>query len=138
MTETPFSQAPTLHDGPVGIDVAQAESDFHQLERSLSRYQHETRGITSQDIEKAEDEKSGEQFDLREYLSSSNDANQQAGIKHKHVGVTWEDLEVRGVGGEGIKVRVIVLSSSARVKYSPGIRRHLSRYTQIHYFGTAF
>ena len=26
---------------------------------------------------------SGEAFDLREYLSSSNDANQQAGIKHK-------------------------------------------------------
>ncbi|KAI6015643.1 pleiotropic drug resistance ABC transporter [Pisolithus marmoratus] len=37
-------------------------------------------------------------FDLREYLTSSNDANQAAGIRHKHVGVTWEDWNAFGVG----------------------------------------
>ena len=42
-------------------------------------------------------------FDLHGYLTSSNDATQAAGIKHKHVGVTWDDLEVIGIGGEDNK-----------------------------------
>lgn len=127
MTDTPFSQAPTLNEASGGIDVAQAESEFIQLERSLSRYQHERPASAPNDIEKGGDEKPGEQFDLREYLSSSNDANQQAGIKHKHVGVTWEDLEVRGVGGEGNKVCPLLLATFSRVEYCLGIRRHISR-----------
>ena len=55
------------------------------------------------DIEKGADV--NEPFDLREYLSSSNDANEAAGIKHKHVGVTWEDLEVEVVGSADMKVK---------------------------------
>jgi hypothetical protein len=111
MTDTPFSEAVTLHDesvSPHGIDVVQAESDFHQLERSLAQYQHVSRTSFrkdhQKDLEKAEPPSSEQPFDLREYLSTSNDANQQAGIKHKHVGVTWEDLEVTGVGGIDNKV----------------------------------
>jgi len=84
------------HSGmPVGstVDVARAEQEFAELSRQLSRRsgvndntsastingsQHE-----SKDIEKGDIPNEHDTFDLREYLVSSNDANQQAGIKHK-------------------------------------------------------
>ena len=56
------------------------------------------------DAEKTEF-KSGEgPFDLKEHLSSSNDKNTQARLKHKHVGVPWEDLQVDIIGGVNHKV----------------------------------
>ena len=74
------------------VDVAQAENQFHVLERRMT--QHSTKdkdqdsvktatveGSNSDDPEKGKVEP--ERFDLREYLSSSNDANAAAGIKHK-------------------------------------------------------
>ena len=111
MTDTPASDTTTL-DGANRVDVRQAEAEFTQLRHDLSRPNSEDHGIREQsptlqshDIEKtpgdAEDE---ERFDLREYLTSSNNASQAAGIKHKHVGVTWDDLEVTGIGGEDNKV----------------------------------
>ncbi|KAH8101046.1 P-loop containing nucleoside triphosphate hydrolase protein, partial [Phellopilus nigrolimitatus] len=51
------------------------------------------------DEEKAELADSEQPFNLKEYLSSSNDRYTEAGFKHKHVGVTWEDLEVEVHGG---------------------------------------
>lgn len=94
----------TLHEdeGAHHVDIQQAEYVFNQLSRSLSqRSQPEKPG----DVEKSEDAEG--RFDLREYLQSSNDANQSAGIKHKHVGVTWEDLQVEIIGGGDFKVRII-------------------------------
>ena len=93
------------------VDIRQAEAEFTQLQRTLSRpsYDHNPQPSNPKnlpkDLEKAFDQESNpeEQFDLREYLTSSNDANQAAGIKHKHVGVTWQDLEVTGIGGEDNK-----------------------------------
>ena len=128
------------------VDVAQAENQFHVLERRMT--QHSTKdkdqdsvktatveGSNSDDPEKGKVEP--ERFDLREYLSSSNDANAAAGIKHKvcfsfsvvryrassdllrqHVGVVWEDLQVDVLGGAGSKVSrrgkssLLVLSSA--------------------------
>ncbi|KAG5718995.1 Brefeldin A resistance protein [Termitomyces sp. T112] len=93
------------------VDVIEAEEQFDALARQLSIRSQEvqrersslsdkTVGSSNQDLEKAEfQEDATEEFDLREYLTSSNDANQVAGIKHKHVGVTWEDLQVDIVGG---------------------------------------
>lgn len=93
-----------------GIDIAEAEAEFNQLSRALSR-----RSVTQsqsdnekdfkehRDIEKGSDE-AQEPFDLRAYLSSSNDARQEAGIQHKHVGVTWQKLQVDVFGGAGHKV----------------------------------
>lgn len=77
------------------VDVIEAEEQFNALARQLSiRSQevHRKRSELSEatvasetDIEKAISKKGDEppQFDLREYLTSSNDANQSAGIKHK-------------------------------------------------------
>lgn len=66
---------------------------FAQLKRSLSTHPN-----SEPDLEK------DAPFDLREYLSSTNHA---AGTKHKHVGVTWEDLEVAGVGDLDSKVSFV-------------------------------
>ncbi|KAL0951841.1 hypothetical protein HGRIS_008502 [Hohenbuehelia grisea] len=87
------------------VDVTRAERTFTELSRQMSlrtpsgvpqKKSQETMVSGQQDVEKAVED---EHFDLREYLTSSNDANQAAGIKHKHVGVTWEDLEVKVFGG---------------------------------------
>jgi ATP-binding cassette, subfamily G (WHITE), member 2, SNQ2 len=94
MADTP--DAATLYDEKQdnrrdvsGIDVVRATNEFNALSRSLSKHSDakplSSTTVASKDLEKA-DLDEAEQFDLREYLSSSNDANQQAGIKHK-VGV---------------------------------------------------
>ncbi|KAK1229304.1 ATP-binding cassette transporter snq2 [Marasmius sp. AFHP31] len=93
------------------VDVARAERQFEELSRQLSNRSANKRNDGNstntvnennekKDLEKAVASGSTESiFDLREYLTSSNDANQQAGIKHKHVGVTWEGLQVDVIGG---------------------------------------
>ncbi|KAI0375499.1 hypothetical protein BV20DRAFT_1073696 [Pilatotrama ljubarskyi] len=92
------------------VDIAAAEAQFNELQRVLSIRSQQAgsepteRSATDHDIEKGE---KGEQpFDLRAYLASSNDAYQKAGIAHKHVGVTWENLQVEGIGGAGHKIYV--------------------------------
>ena len=112
MTDTPASNASTLwpdHDIRNHVVVAQAEDDFGQVQQALSTPKIASkvavRDSSSIDLEKGHDKDRQETFDLREYLTSSNDARAAAGIKHKHVGVTWEDLEVSGIGGEDNKVR---------------------------------
>lgn len=90
------------------IDVARAESQFNELYRALSRRsthphregKEDDHSANEKDLEKSDDAP----FDLREYLSSTNDANQRAGIAHKHVGVTWEGLSVEVAGGVDHKV----------------------------------
>lgn len=130
MSETPFD-AHTLRNEPLDqsdahhVDVQEAENAFHTLSRRLTRrHNHSTAGSTTPektsreyDPEKAapSDE---EPFDLREYLSSSNDANEKAGIKHKHVGVTWEDLQVEIAGSAFTKVCIFArmpLSGVSRI-----------------------
>jgi ATP-binding cassette subfamily G (WHITE) protein 2 (SNQ2) len=113
------------------VDVAQAEAEFNALSRQLtkrselarqqSKSQSSVTATLQQDVEKARVDEF-DRFDLREYLTSSNDANQKAGIKHKvcsvvtlrlmglisralqHVGVVWEDLQVEVMGGINSKV----------------------------------
>lgn len=108
MADTPTSITPTLRQGYGTQDhvvVAQAENDFGRVQRSLSTPKvadkAASKDLGSIDLEEGPQET----FDLREYLTSSSDAKSAAGIRHKHVGVTWEDLEVSGIGGEGNKVR---------------------------------
>lgn len=92
------------------VNVVEAEAEFNALSRQLSMQSAKTpTNVQSSDLEKGDVEKgscanSEEPFDLREYLTSSNDANQAAGIKHKHVGVTWEGLSAEVNGGVGFKV----------------------------------
>ena len=108
-----MSNASTLWQGRDAaqdhVVVAQAENDFGRVQRSLGTPKVSEKVVSgdsdSIDLEKGRNGDRQEAFDLREYLTSSNDANSAAGIKHKHVGVTWEDLEVSGIGGEENKVR---------------------------------
>ena len=46
-----------------------------------------------------------DEFDLVEYLRTGKEKRDEAGIKHKNVGVVWEDLEVIGAGGLRINIR---------------------------------
>ncbi|KAI0347995.1 ABC-transporter [Trametopsis cervina] len=117
MTDTPASGGTLRADGPdVGdhhVNIQRAEDIFNELSRELSRRSNEdpNRTRTVSLVEEGKDlEKLGadgnERFDLREFLQSSNDANQSAGIKHKHVGVTWENLEVDVIGGADFKIYI--------------------------------
>ncbi|KAJ7597296.1 ABC-2 type transporter-domain-containing protein [Mycena floridula] len=86
------------------IDVVDAQEQFNALARRLSRptdddsNSNSTAKANGNDIEKG-GEGENDAFNLLEYLTASNDANQAAGIKHKNVGVTWEDLQVNVMGG---------------------------------------
>jgi hypothetical protein len=107
------------------VDVARAELAFNELSRQLTIRSEAAMSATeftdstaTKDIEKGTD---SDPFDLREYLTSSNDANQMAGIRHKvraltvyfdssltcdfkNVGVVWEGLQVEVAGGMNSKV----------------------------------
>lgn len=76
-----FQQSGSRH-----VNVAEAEEQFNVLSRQLTirsegKSSKDTDSTTAAvgDLEKG----APEHFDLREYLTSSNDANQKAGIKHK-------------------------------------------------------
>ncbi|TRM61565.1 ABC-2 type transporter-domain-containing protein [Schizophyllum amplum] len=112
-----FIEVPEDHH----VDVVEAEKNFNELARSLSRQSRSQRNVRNAtndnaapapmrkadpEMGKADDD---EPFDLHEYLASSNDAQQAAGIKHKHVGVTWENLQVDVMGGVNSKVYIPTL-----------------------------
>jgi ABC-transporter N-terminal len=92
------------------VNIQQAENAFQELSRQLSqgtfvndREQGNAMEGKAKDLEKGVSD-SEEPFDLRDYLTSSNDANERAGIKHKHVGVIWQDFHVDVLGGSNFKV----------------------------------
>ena len=67
------------------IDVRRAEEEFNTLSRQLS---NRSANSIRKSIDSFHDPEKGldadeEYFNLREYLTSSNDANQKAGIRHK-------------------------------------------------------
>jgi ATP-binding cassette, subfamily G (WHITE), member 2, SNQ2 len=91
-----------------GVDVEQAERDFAELSkqfsahsRRMSRVQSHTKGSTAQDVEKAvsSEATSDGQWDLEETLRGARQADYEAGIKSKYIGVVWDKLTVRGIGG---------------------------------------
>jgi hypothetical protein len=76
------------------VDVQQAKKDFAALERQFSRASQAS-SKRPDDVEKGGVAESEDYFDLRDYLATSHEANTAAGIRHKHVGVTWKDLTVQ-------------------------------------------
>lgn len=112
------------------FDVSAAEREFHALERRLTNPAEKTAVQSRASTTEEKDVEKGEQpthFNLRDYLSSSNDAHTAAGIQHKHVGVTWEDLQIDVIGGMGTKVSCPrVLQPDARCLTIP------YRFTLIH------
>ncbi|RXW23030.1 hypothetical protein EST38_g2801 [Candolleomyces aberdarensis] len=101
--------------------VIRAEAEFDQLSSHLnSKAEESTQEFSKRpssttlaqdrrDLEKAD---SSDRFDLRDYLTSSNDKNQRAGIKHKNVGVVWENVEVEALGGDDSKFYIGTLATS--------------------------
>lgn len=99
------------------VDVARAESAFNDLSRQLTIRSEAAMSTTkstdstaaTKDVEKGTD---SDRFDLHEYLTASNDANQRAGIKHKNVGVVWENLQVEVAGGMNSKIYIGTLGGA--------------------------
>ncbi|KAI1424678.1 ABC-2 type transporter [Xylaria sp. FL1777] len=90
-----------------GISVEQAEADFAELQREISGLSRASR-VNSRhgdDPEKGMkgdvtgSETSEDDFDLEQVLRGGLDAEREAGIKPKHIGVYWDGLTVKGMGG---------------------------------------
>ncbi|KAF2646908.1 hypothetical protein P280DRAFT_21301 [Massarina eburnea CBS 473.64] len=101
------AHTPQKH-GAGGVNISRAEADFAQLNRELSKTSHFSRvqsrrshkGATAADIEKAVDESASEEpFDLETVLRGNRDEEEEAGIKSKRIGVSFDGLTVSGVGG---------------------------------------
>jgi ATP-binding cassette subfamily G (WHITE) protein 2 (SNQ2) len=98
-----------------GVDVAGAEAQFAELQRHLSGISQTSRklsrtqsrqsakqGISEKDIENAPSSSSADEedrFDLEETLHGAHAADEESGIRPKHIGVVWNGLTVSGVGG---------------------------------------
>jgi ATP-binding cassette subfamily G (WHITE) protein 2 (SNQ2) len=86
------------------VDVERAEAKFDELneefKESLFRSQTNER---NNDLEKGSSvgggDSSPEHFDLETILRGDRAAAEGAGIKLKQIGVFWDDLTVRGIGG---------------------------------------
>ncbi|XXG95582.1 hypothetical protein Hte_001849 [Hypoxylon texense] len=91
-----------------GVSVEQAEADFAELQRELSGLSRASRTQSRkggdiekgvQSIESPESDGSVDIFDLETTLRGGLDAEREAGIKPKHIGVYWDGLTVKGMGG---------------------------------------
>lgn len=91
-----------------GVSVEQAQADFAELQREISGLSRASRVNSHRagDPEKGGikgdstgSETSEEEFNLEEVLRGGLDAEREAGIKPKHIGVYWDGLTVKGMGG---------------------------------------
>ena len=86
-----------------GVSVERATADFAQLQRELSRVvsqQKSTNGEKGRkDPETPSSDDAPEPFNLEEVLRTGLNAEQAAGIRPKHIGVYWDGLTVKGMGG---------------------------------------
>jgi len=113
------------HYGPVqattsasirgGVDVRRAEADFAELKRELSHHSRISRQASQHQEQRSgiDIEKGGlaghasvspttsdeEPFDLEATLRGNKNEDEKAGIKNKRIGVVWENLTVKGIGG---------------------------------------
>lgn len=92
------------------VSVHRAEADFAELQRELSGMSRASRVKSHKggDVEKANggsltespaSHSTEEVFDLESVLRGGLAAEREAGIKPKHLGVYWDRLTVRGMGG---------------------------------------
>ncbi|KAK2626069.1 hypothetical protein QTJ16_004331 [Diplocarpon rosae] len=98
-----------------GVNVKGAEAEFATLQRELSGISQTSRRLSrtqskpsqkgvvdERDIEKHASEDSGteeEPFDLEATLRGNHLAEQETGIRPKHIGVIWDHLTVSGQSG---------------------------------------
>lgn len=99
-----------------GVDVQQAERDFADLSKEMSREHRRMSRVNSRasnvkgshDLEKAVTSTISrtDDWSLEDVLRGNRQAEAEAGIKSKHIGVLWQGLTVRGYGGSKIWVKV--------------------------------
>ncbi|KAI0129629.1 ABC-2 type transporter [Xylariales sp. AK1849] len=96
-----------------GISVEQAEADFAELQRELSGLSRASRRNSRASRDGGDLEKGGkgvnaespgsisteDVYDLESALRGGLAAEEAAGIKPKHIGVYWDGLTVKGMGG---------------------------------------
>ena len=87
------------------------EAEFHMLLKQRTTHPSQSRSTdlvlsreNLKDVEKGPPNDDGP-FNLRNYLTSSYEANKAVGIQPKHVGVIWENLHVVVGGRKDHKVR---------------------------------
>ncbi|KAB5566368.1 ABC-2 type transporter-domain-containing protein [Coniochaeta sp. 2T2.1] len=93
-----------------GVSVKDAQADFRDLQREFSRISRasrrsDARSNAEKDDNALESQDSEEQFDLEGALRGGLAAEREAGIRPKHIGVYWDDLTVKGMGGFANYVR---------------------------------
>lgn len=96
-----------------GVSVKDAQAEFADLQREFSRISRASRHSRVSDAHAEKGEKGlesqtseeDEQFDLEAALRGGLDAEREAGIRPKHIGVYWDDLTVKGMGGFANYVR---------------------------------
>lgn len=115
ITHSIQGQRHPLYRQGTGVDVEEAETQFAELQRELSGISQHSRRLSRQqsrrsikketgvkDIEKAvssDTSEEGEPFDLEDTLRGNKRLEDEAGIKSKQIGVVWENLTVKGIGG---------------------------------------
>ncbi|KAF4763736.1 hypothetical protein HAV15_000455 [Penicillium sp. str.  len=112
LEEIRIANTPADTSFQTGVDVTTAEKDFSELSKQFSSISHQAQrlsrqesrvskmGVTTKDIEKAEGSTaSDDSWDLETTLRGDRVASEEAGIKDKHIGVIWDNLTVRGMGG---------------------------------------
>ena len=81
-------------------DIDWLEFSFDDLRRTFSAASAARRvpttATTDSHLEKAEEH---DDFDLLEYMKGDLEKRDQAGFKHKEIGVIFKDLSVIGAGG---------------------------------------
>ncbi|KXG50083.1 CDR ABC transporter [Penicillium griseofulvum] len=113
LEEIRIANTPANTTFQTGVDVTTAEKDFSELSKQFSNISHQAHRLsrqesrvsktaTAKDIEKAEAEgstASDDSWNLETTLRGDRAASEAAGIKDKHIGVIWDNLTVRGMGG---------------------------------------
>ena len=100
---------------PHGVDVPGAQREFAELQRQLTGLSQASRQSQSRrsgrkgapDMEKAVSPVSSEvadPFDLEDTLRGNKKLEEETGIREKQIGVMWDRLTVRGLGGAKIFV----------------------------------
>ncbi|RAL63508.1 hypothetical protein DID88_003928 [Monilinia fructigena] len=114
-----------------GIDIKAAEAEFADLRRelsgistkskALSKLRSKTKTSDEKDVEKTAEslsETETEPFDLEDTLRGNRQAEEDSGIRSKHIGVIWDGLTVRGTGGK--KGREVNILKDFRGVMKPG------------------
>lgn len=90
-------------ESDAAIDPAAGEKEFHALNRKLSKEAREAYNKDgTRDPEKILE---ADEFDLLEYLESTQSLESQAGVKRKRLGVVWEGVSVSGAKSMSLGVR---------------------------------